>query len=378
VIDKINSHHGTRFLISAAALVIIVYGIYQAQAVVALLLLSVFLALLGTPPVLFLKRKHVPSFVAVIIIMAGMITLLLIVGGVLGVSLSTFSDALPFYQKRLHEQVLALRVFLASKSIVITEKALFEYFNPVAVVSLTAGFITAMGLVPNILLVMLTVAFILLEASSFPHKLRSILGNPELAFPQVTKFVDDIRRYMIIKTIISLIAGGIIGLWLYILGVDYPVLWGFLAFLLHYVPNMGILIASIPAVLLAFLQLGLESAALVAAGYLTVGFIFGNVVEPRLMGRKLGLSTLVVFLSLMFWGCMLGPIGVILCVPLTMSLKFAFESSKGAQWIAVLLGSEKSNESNPPVLKEEIHLERSYHQSVSKEGMHLERSQHQS
>jgi predicted PurR-regulated permease PerM len=334
--------------------VIIVYGIYQAQAVVALLLLSVFLALLGTPPVLWLKRKHVPSFVAVIIIMVGMITLLLVIGGVLGVSLSTFSDALPFYQKRLHEQVLVLRVFLASKSI----------------------FITAMGLVPNILLVMLTVAFILLEASSFPHKLRSILGNPELAFPQVTKFVDDIRRYMIIKTIISLMAGGIIGLWLFILGVDYPILWGFLAFLLHYVPNMGIILAAIPAVLLAFLQLGVESAMLVAAGYLTVGFIFGNVVEPRLMGRKLGLSTLVVFLSLMFWGSLLGPIGVILCVPLTMSLKFAFESSKGAQWIAVLLGSEKSNESIPPVLKEGIHIERSRHQSVLKEGIHLERSHH--
>ena len=305
-----------------------------------------------------------------------MIILVLVIVAVVGTSLSTFSDALPFYQKRLHEQVLVLRVFLASKSIVITEKALFEYFNPVAVVSLTAGFITAMGLVPNILLVMLTVAFILLEASSFPHKLRSILGNPELAFPQVTKFVDDIRRYMIIKTIISLIAGGIIGLWLFILGVDYPILWGFLAFLLHYVPNMGIILAAIPAVLLAFLQLGVESAMLVAAGYLTVGFIFGNVVEPRLMGRKLGLSTLVVFLSLMFWGSLLGPIGVILCVPLTMSLKFAFESSKGAQWIAVLLGSEKSNESIPPVLKEGIHIERSRHQSVLKEGIHLERSHH--
>jgi predicted PurR-regulated permease PerM len=376
--DQINSHHGTRFVVSAAALVVIVYGIFLAQSVVALLLLSVFLALLGTPPVLWLKRKHIPSFVAVIIIIIGMIILLLIIGGVLGVSLSTFSDALPSYQKRLHEQVLALRVFFAGKGIVITEKALFEYFNPVAVMSLTAGFITAIGFVPNILLILLTVTFILLEASSFPHKLRSILGNPELAFPQVTKFVDDIRRYMIIKTIISLIAGSIIGLWLFILGVDYPILWGFLAFLLHYVPNMGIIIAAIPAVLLAFLQLGAGYAMLVIAGYLTVGFTIGNMVEPRLMGRKLGLSTLVVFLSLMFWGCLLGPIGVILCVPLTMSLKFACESSKGAQWIAILLGSEKSNESIPPVLKEGIHLERSHHQSVLKEGIHLERSQHQS
>jgi AI-2 transport protein TqsA len=355
MMDQINSHHGTRFLVSAGAFVIIVYGIFLEQSVIALLLLSVFLALLGTPPVLWLKRKHLPSLGAVLIIMVGMIALLVIIGGVLGVSLSTFSDALPSYQKRLHEHILTLRIFLAGKGIVITEKALFEYFNPVAVMSLTAGFITAIGFMPNILLILLTVTFILLEASSFPHKLRSILGTPELAFPQVTKFVDDIRRYMIIKTIVSLIAGSIIGLWLFILGVDYPILWGFLAFLIHYVPNMGIIIASIPAVLLAFLQLGAGSAMLVAAGYLTVGFVVGNVVEPRLMGRKLGLSTLVVFLSLMFWGSLLGPIGVILCVPLTMSLKFACESSKGARWIAVLLGSEKSSESIPPVLEKEIH-----------------------
>jgi predicted PurR-regulated permease PerM len=97
-------------------------------------------------------------------------------------------------------------------------------------------------------------------------------------------------------------------------------------------------------------------AALVAAGYFVVGFTLGNMVEPRLMGRKLGLSTLVVFLSLMFWGSLLGVIGVILCVPLTISLKFAFESSKSARWIAILLGSENSTESMPPVLEKEIHL----------------------
>jgi len=354
--DQINSHHGTRFLVSAAAIVIIVYGIYQAQSVVALLLLSVFLALLGTPPVLWLKRKRVPSFVAVMIVMAGMIALLLIIGGVVGTSLSTFSDSLPFYQKRIHEQILALKALLASKNIVITDTVLLGYLDPGAVMSLTAGLLTGMGsALSNIVLILLTVTFILLEASSFPHKLRSILGDPKLAFPQVTKFVDDIRRYMIIKTIISLTAGCIIGLWLFILGVDYPVLWGFLAFMLHYVPNLGIIMAAIPAVLLAFLQFGMGPAALVAAGYLVVGFTLGNAVEPRLMGRKLGLSTLVVFLSLMFWGSLLGPIGVILCVPLTMSLKFVFESSKGARWIAILLGSEKSTESIPPVSGEKIH-----------------------
>jgi predicted PurR-regulated permease PerM len=290
------------------------------------------------------------------IVMAGMITLLLVIGVVVGTSLGTFSDALPLYQKRLHEEVLALKSMLATKHIIVTEKALFEYFNPGSVMSLTASLLAEMGSVfSNIVLILLTVIFILLEASSFPIKLRSALGDSHRTFPQVTKFVNDIQRYMIIKTIISLAAGAIIALWLFILGVDFPILWGFVAFLLHYIPNVGQIIAAIPAVLLAFIQLGIGPAVLTAAGYLVVGFTLGNAVEPRLMGRKLGLSTLVVFLSLFVWGGMLGPIGVILCIPFTMTLKFAFESSKSTQWIAVLLGSEKPTESIPPMSKKGIH-----------------------
>ncbi|MCX6145080.1 MAG: AI-2E family transporter [Ignavibacteriales bacterium] len=354
--EENSSSRGTRFLVIAAAIVIIIYGINQAQSVVALFLVSVFLALIGTPPVLWMERKHVPSFVAVMIVIAVMITLLLTIGAVVGSSLNTFSEVLPFYQARMHEQVLALKALLATKHVVVTEKVLAEYLNPGSVISLVAGFFAGMSSVlSDIILVLLTVTFILLEASSFPIKLRSVLGDPQRNFPQVTKFVNDIRRYMIIKTIISLIAGVTIGLWLYVLGVDFPILWGFVAFLLHYIPNLGQILAAIPAVLLALLQLGPGSAALAAAGYLVVGFTLGNVVEPRLMGRQLGLSTLVVFLSLMLWGGLLGPIGVVLCVPITMSLKFAFESSERTQWIAVLLGSEKSPESILQVSKKGIH-----------------------
>jgi predicted PurR-regulated permease PerM len=351
-----GSFRGTRLLIIAAALVIIIYGISQAQSVVALCLVSVFLALIGTPPVLWLERKHVPSFAAVMIVVAVMIVLLLAIAAVIGSSLNTFSEVLPFYQARMHEEVVALKALLASKHVVVTEKVLAEYLNPGSVISLVAGFFAGMGSVlSSIILVLLTMTFILLEASSFPIKLRSVLADPQRNFPQVTKFVNDIRRYMIIKTIISLIAGVTIGLWLYILGVDFPILWGFVAFLLHYIPNLGQILAAIPAVLLALLQLGPGSAALAAAGYLVVGFTLGNMIEPRLMGRQLGLSTLVVFLSLMLWGGLLGPIGVVLCVPITMSLKFAFESNESTRWIAVLLGSEKSPESIQQVSKKGIH-----------------------
>jgi len=178
-----------------------------------------------------------------------------------------------------------------------------------------------------------------------------VLGDPDRLFPEYTKFVNDIRRYMVIKTGICLVAGVAIGLWLFFLGVDFPVLWGFLAFLLHYVPNLGGVMAAVPAVLLALLTLGPGSAVLVAAGYLVIGFSLGNWVEPRLMGRKLGLSTLVVFLSLIFWGGLVGPIGVILCIPLTMSVKFAFETNENTRWIAILLGSERPAERIPPLVE---------------------------
>jgi predicted PurR-regulated permease PerM len=197
--------------------------------------------------------------------------------------------------------------------------------------SLTAGLLTGLGqALSNVVVILLTVAFILLEASSFPIKLRSILGDPEQAFPQFTKFVTDIQRYMIIKTVINLIGGVLIGLWLYAIGVDFPVLWGFLFFLLHYIPNLGSTVAGIPPVLLALTQLGVGPAALTAAGCILIGVTLGNLVEPRLMGRKLGLSTLVVFLSLIFWGTMLGLVGALLCVPLTMTLKLACEESEEA------------------------------------------------
>jgi predicted PurR-regulated permease PerM len=193
------------------------------------------------------------------------------------------------------------------------------------------------------------VIFILLEASSFPIKLRAVLGNPNQDFSQFTRFVGDIERYIVIKTLISLATGILIGIWLFILGVDFPILWGFLAFLLNFVPNVGSTVAAIPAVLLALIQLGIGSAVLATAGYMAVNFILDNVIETKLMGQKLGLSTLVVFLSLIFWGSILGPVGMVLCIPLTMTLKFACENNKGTQWIAVLLGSEKSTENIQPV-----------------------------
>jgi len=145
---------------------------------------------------------------------------------------------------------------------------------------------------------------------------------------------------MSLKTWISLATGAVIATWLTLLGVEYPLLWGLLAFLLNYVPNIGSIIAAVPAIMMAFIQLGIGSALATAAGYLVVNIAVGSIIEPRVMGRGMGLSTLVVFLSLLFWGWALGPVGMVLSVPLTMILKIALESRDDTRWFAVLLGPE--------------------------------------
>jgi predicted PurR-regulated permease PerM len=224
--------------------------------------------------------------------------------------------------------------------------------------NLTAGLFMRLGSAfSHIVLIVLTVIFILLEATSFPVKLRAILGDPHQVFPRFTRFVDDMQRYMVIKTLINLATGILITIWLYILNVDFPILWGFLAFLLNYVPTIGAIIAAVPAVLLTVVQLGIWRAVLAAAGYLVISLALAYGVEIKLMGRKLGLSTLVVFLSLIFWGSLLGPVGAVLCIPLTMTLKFAFESNESTRWIAVLLGPEPLIEKIPPASKKRIRLQ---------------------
>jgi AI-2 transport protein TqsA len=347
--EQRDPHRGTRILVIVAALAIITGGIHQAQSVMEWILIAVFLAAIGAPPVLWLERNRVPYVAAVLLVVTGMAAIFAVIGMLVGTSLNSFYADLPEYQARLQKHVSSLQTFLATKGIRFADSIQFDPVRPETVRRLTASLLAGLGsMLFEVALVLLTVTFILLEASSFPAKLRAVLGDPQKDFHPFMQFVYDINRYMGIKTVISMTAGVLIWIWLSVLGVDFPILWGFLTFLLHYVPNIGALISSVPAVSLALIQLGIGPAALAAAGYLSVNFILGNVVEPLLMGRRLGLSTLVVFLSLIFWGGLLGLIGVILCIPLTMTLKFVCENNKSTQWIAVLLGPEMCPVPAPP------------------------------
>jgi len=265
----------------------------------------------------------------------------LLMGVLVGASVKDFSATLPVYQERLQEETKVLLAWFETIGIGISDQALLEYFDPGAAMRLVGKTLTRLGgVLTNAFFILLTVIFMLLEASGFPDKLRAILGptNPTLA--NFEKITHDVKGYMARKTLVSIATGICIAIWLAVLGVNYPLLWGSLAFFLNFVPNIGSIIAAIPAVLLAFVQLGVSSALLTALGFLIVNVMIGNVIEPRFMGRGLGLSTLVVFLSLVFWGWVLGPVGMLLSVPLTLAVKIAMESNDDTRWMAILLGSE--------------------------------------
>jgi AI-2 transport protein TqsA len=341
-------HRGTRVLVILGMVAIIAISIKQAQATFQWLLFAVYLAVLGIPLVIWLERKRIPYVVAVLLVVAGFAIVLAVIVVFVGTSLNSFYAALPSYQALLQQRISSLQASLAANGIRITDSLLVNQFDPAWVKRWTASLLRGFGsALFELVMILVAVMFILLEASSFPVKLRAILGDPKKDFHLFMKFIYDIQRYMNIKTAISLTVGILVGVWLFILGVDFPILWGFLAFLLHYVPNIGGFIAAVPAVLLAFIEFGTGRATQVAIGYLAVEFILGNVVEPMLMGRRLGLSTLVVIVSLIFWGNLLGIVGVFLCIPLTMTLKFACENNKNTRWIAVLLGPGITREKAP-------------------------------
>ncbi|MCZ6657327.1 MAG: AI-2E family transporter [Gammaproteobacteria bacterium] len=322
-----------------ASLIVITAGIKAAEDLMVPFLLAAFIATIAATPMFWLEKHKVPGALAIALVMITMVVVVAGVGALVAQSAGDFSEKLPFYQERLTALVTTTVAWLEPYGITLSREILLSYFNPGTALALAGTTLARLGgVLSNSFLILLTVIFILAEASSFPTKLTEVLSHPDRTMPYFAKFADNVNRYIAIKTSVSIFTGVVITLYLMILGVDFPLLWGILAFLLNFVPTIGSIIAAVPAVLLALVQLGPGYALLTIAGYLVVNIGMGSVIEPRFLGRGLGLSTLVVFLSLVLWGWVLGPVGMLLSVPLTMTAKIALEANPSTTWLAHLLG----------------------------------------
>jgi predicted PurR-regulated permease PerM len=328
---------------SVAAVIIIVFGLQMAKALLVPFLVAAFLALITVRPMLWMQQNRVPAILAALIIVTVIMLIFAIVGGIVGSSIGEFTAALPSYQERL-DVIFQGLVNLVGQRFNSDESLqnLGAMIDPGWAMGLAATILNGLkDVLTNVFLIVFTMIFMLLEASTVETKVNAAFGRSTQSLQRPRAFLANLGRYLGIKTIVSMATGLSAGIVTWAIGLDFPLLWAMLAFLLNYVPTIGSIIAAVPAVLMALVQLGPGEASATAVGFVAINLVFGNFVEPRLMGYGVGISPLVVFIGLVFWGFVFGPIGMLLSVPLTMTLKLGLESDQRTRWIAILIGSER-------------------------------------
>ena len=336
------SEFGVKFWIIIASLVIVIAGIKASANIITPLFLALFITAICYGPFVWLKKKGLPEPLALIAVILGTVILLTLFLGFIGASISAFAIKLPFYEEKFSQYWSSINIWLNNTGLIDEDFGLEKHISPASIMSLTGDLFKGVGnLLSNSVLILLVVIFMLIESTLIAKKMNVI--KPE-SLERGDEILNKLIKYTVTKTFTSLATGICIAISLWIIGVDFPILWGVLAFLLNFIPNIGSTIAAIPAVMLSLVQLGLPSAIVTTAVYVAINGVIGNFIEPRIMGRSLGLSPLVVLISLIFWGWALGPVGMLLAIPLTILLKIIFDNREETKYFGLILGDESSLE----------------------------------
>jgi len=331
---------GQNILLKLATLVVILGGIKLSAEIVVPFLLALFLAIVLNPLVSTLMRRGLRRGMAIGVVVVVILLVLMMMAGMIASSADEFSAIYPQLQSQAEQKLAVLQHAAARFHIRLSSESLMQRLDPGAMVNVaTSMFSQISGAMTQLVLVVMTMIFMLFEVHHLPYKLRNALVNPQIRIAGLHRALKGVTHYLALKTLIGLITGLAVWLVLLALGVQFALLWGAVAFLLNYIPNIGPVIAGIPPVLQALLLNTPLDAGLVAGLFIAIHMLCGNMLEPRLMGRGLGLSSLVVFLSLIFWGWLLGPVGMLLSVPLTSVCKILMETTPGGSKLAILLGN---------------------------------------
>ncbi|HAL0379962.1 TPA: AI-2E family transporter [Escherichia coli] len=323
---------GMRILLKLASLVVILAGIHAAADIIVQLLLALFFAIVLNPLVTWFIRRGVQRPVAITIVVVVMLIALTALVGVLAASFNEFISMLPKFNKELTRKLFKLQEMLPFLNLHMSPERILQRMDSEKVMTGLSG---AMA---SVLLLVMTVVFMLFEVRHVPYKMRFALNNPQIHIAGLHRALKGVSHYLALKTLLSLWTGVIVWLGLELMGVQFALMWAVLAFLLNYVPNIGAVISAVPPMIQVLLFNGIYECILVGALFLVVHMVIGNILEPRMMGHRLGMSTMVVFLSLLIWGWLLGPVGMLLSVPLTSVCKIWMETTKGGSKLAILLG----------------------------------------
>jgi len=329
---------GYSFIVMAS-IVIVLAGIKSASDVLVPFLLSLFIAIILSPSYNYIKSKKVPEGIALLLVIGLFLVFLALVGKLIGTSVADFSANTDVYASKLTSHYTDIANYALSIGVTLPVDDFSNLFNSKRIMTFGTTILQGMGsMFTNGFVIILTVVFMLLESGHFVNKIDFANGNKDTIL-HIKEISTKIKHYMVLKALISLLTGSIVWIALLLVGTDYAFLWAVLAFMFNFIPNIGSIIAAVPAVLITLVQLGSVSAAIVTLVYVSVNVIIGSIIEPKVMGKGLGLSTLIVFLSLLFWGWLLGMVGMLLSIPLTIMAKIAFDAHENTKWLAVLLGT---------------------------------------
>lgn len=327
-------------IIKLAALIIILAGAMYAKTIIAPFLLALFISIICIQPITWLEKKRIPRWIAIIVIILGLVSLFFGFSSLIGGTLSFFLSNVSKYETTVTTISKSVIQFLNEKGLKIPEDQISSLIQPAKILEFTSGAMKQLfTLLGNTFLIFLIILFILMEFGSFSDKAKAITNGPDKSIAYFSTILQDIRHYLGIKTLVCLSIGILIYIAMLIIGVDYPLLWALIAGLMNYIPNIGSIIATIPAFLFALVQLGLGGALWTLGAFMVIHNVLGNFIEPKIMGKGLGLSTLVVLLSLLFWGFILGLVGMFLAVPFTLTMKIILEQNDKTRWLAILLGT---------------------------------------
>src|SRR5215218_2161186 len=326
-----------RVMLGLAATVVVLVGMRLAAPILNPILFALVLSLLFSPIYAWLRRHRIPTPLALVVMLVGLTVLFVGIFLIMGISIARFSGDIASYTGKLNAQVGNLQEL--AKSLGLSNVDIRDAVKPSALAGAIGSVLGGVAdFLSNLFLILIIVLFLLAEGPAMMNRLRASAGSNHPQVERLSVFGRNVVRQLGLRAIVNLFTGAGVVVLLLVLRVDFPLMWGILAFFLSFIPWIGLPLAVAPAVVLAFAEHGLTSALLVIAGVIVINIVAENALSPMLMGRGLSISPTVLFLGFIFWAWLLGGPGAFLAAPLTIFLILMLGTFPETRWLANVMG----------------------------------------
>jgi AI-2 transport protein TqsA len=342
-----------RVMLGLAATVVVLVGMRLAAPILNPILFALVLSLLFSPIYAWLRRRRIPTPLALVIMLVGLTVLFVGIFLILGVSIARFSGDIASYAGKLNVQVSSLQELV--KSLGLSGVDIRDAVKPSALAGAIGSVLGGVAdFLSNLFLILVIVLFLLAEGPALMNRLHASAGRDRPQVERLTVFGRNVVRQLGLRAIVNLVTGAGVSILMFVLGVDFPLMWGILTFFLSFIPWIGLPLAVAPAVVLALAEHGIDRTLLVIAGVIVINILAENALSPMLMGRGLSLSPTILFIGFIFWAWLLGGPGAFLAAPLTIFVVLMLETFPETRWLAAVMGMSAPDPDDPTPDEDEV------------------------